>query len=164
MKDDNGQSPRERVRRRLIQFSKLAVIAAVPITNTACDPAPEPWPVDSASCLALDGEGRLSSVGARAEWVTVEDTLTARLELWVADGGSVTFVEDVEVEGGTGTVELGTDSSTLAVVVSPDSEAQEVTVHFQLACQGQVSDHAATLDVSEPVEGAEIPLTLATDE
>jgi hypothetical protein len=150
-----AESPaRERVRRRMLALAPLCVVAAAPLTNTACDPAPDPY------CSQATPEIERSSLYADARWV--------------AEGGAPVVELDLSLSG-LYPLELGTSFAVVGgalqqsnpvgtgytLTITPDPGASEIRVHGTLGCQGNGTSFIVVLALSTPAEaGVTIPTTI----
>jgi hypothetical protein len=145
---------RERARRRMLALAQLCVVAAAPVTNTACDPAPEPY------CAESTDADRSASLYADAAWVDDGGTLLVSLELGVSSAYPLSLGDTFSVFGGT-LEQTTTQGSGVALRILPDDGTTQIRVLGSLLCDGMSSPFDVFLDVSATAQaGAEIPTTI----
>jgi len=126
----NGRSVRDKVIRRFKKLAPVAVIAAAPVLNTACDPAPQPY------CTQNDPSEWVANVKAEAVWIDGGGgVLEVQLTLTSSDQYALLAAEGYTAKGGT------IDSTTFqndgyVLVVTLDAAATELTVSGELNCDG----------------------------
>jgi len=145
---------RERTRRRMLALAPLVVVAAAPVTNTACDPAPEPY------CSETPRDMQLESVYADAAWQDEAGTLTVMLELSVSSAYPLELGETFSVFGGT-LEQTDAQGNGSRLKISPDQGTTQIRVLGTLVCMGSSSAFTVIVDLTTPAEaGAEIPTTI----
>ena len=152
---EEPSSVRERTRKRMVALGGLAAVAAMPLVNTACDPAPEPY------CYRSDPTTWLASVRANATWVADGGVSLVELRLTTIGGYPLTIPEDFTVVGGT-LQSTSAVSGGVALLVAPAAGATSVRVEASVDCEGSsATPFSVTLDVSgSPVGGAVVPTTI----
>jgi hypothetical protein len=147
-------SPRDRVRARAQRLAQLAVIAAAPVLNTACDPAPAP------SCASDSTANLVKEVSATALWI--QEGAIFEVQITVAgDGYGIVFADQgFTVTGGTpGNIDVS--SGNLVMTITPDAGATQITLTGKVTCAPLATDYHLTLDVSgTPAVGAAVPVTV----
>ena len=150
-----GPPPHERARRRMLALARLCVVAAAPVTNTACDPAPEPY------CAQSSDADRRASLYADAVWSDESGILLVSLELQVSSLYPLSLGGSVSVVGGTLEETVATAANVLSIKILPDGGTTELRVLGTLGCQGASTAFTVTLDLAGVAEaGAEIPTSI----
>ena len=155
-------NPRDSVRARLASLSRLAIVAAMPVTNTACDPSPEPY------CTEKVGADWTSSVIATAVWTADPDGEGFVISLAIT---SDDMALSVLLRSATGATAIDTDTADTAsaltspVLLRPDEGGTSVVVLGDLYCDGYATGAVTiTVDTSgTPTEGASAPTTVLVE-
>jgi hypothetical protein len=149
-----GSTARERVRRRMLALAPLCVVAAAPLTNAACDPAPDPY------CSQATPEVQRQSLYADARWIAEGGTPRVELDLSLSGVYPLVLGESFSVVGGT-LEQRSPVGSGVALTIQPDPGASELRVSGTLNCQGSGTAFTAILALSTPAEaGVAIPTTI----
>lgn len=150
-----GRSVRERVIQRFHKLAPLAVIAAVPVMNTACDPAPEPYCTEASSVWVSEVQAEAVWVDAGAGKLAIELTLTVNHELlslpgtYTAQGGTIDTTKDV------------TGGQLLSI--TPDAGVTELTVNGSVDCEFDVGPFDVKLTwTGTPVAGDKVTATVTS--
>lgn len=148
-------SPRDRVRARAQRLAQMAVIAAAPVLNTACDPAPSP------SCSTTSAADLAKEVSASAVWFKDASgafliQLTVQGQTWdvtlVDHGFTVTGATPSAIDG---------SGTALDITLTPDAGATQITLDGKITCSPLTTDYHLTLTLSgTPTEGAIVPVTV----
>lgn len=131
-------SARERVIQRLKRLAPVAVLAAAPVLNTACDPAPEPY------CSEGDPVDWVANVTAEAVWI---DDGTGALKIQVTLKSTDQFAYLPSSYTATGaTIESTTPSETGDVLILvPNAAVTEAKIAGELSCEGYPGPFEVTL-------------------
>jgi len=150
-----GRSVRERVIQRFHKLAPLAVIAAVPVMNTACDPAPEPYCTEASSVWVAEVKAEAVWVDAGGGNLRIELTLTVNHELlslsgtYTAQGGTVDTTKDVT--GGQ------------VLDITPDAGVTEVTVSGSVDCEFDIGPFDVKLTwTGTPAAGDKVTATVTS--
>ncbi|MFO0757518.1 MAG: hypothetical protein U0359_13560 [Byssovorax sp.] len=148
---------RERVQARLQRLAKLAVIAAAPVLNTACDPAPDPY------CQQSDAGTWKTDLSATAAWALVADggtDLQIEVKLTSTNNSVSASSSGYTATGGTISSSEATDTGVVIRVV-PDAGATEIKVSGQIYCDTLTGSLDILLTPSgTPAAGAKVPATI----
>ena len=149
-----GSTARERVRRRMLALAPLCVVAAAPLTNAACDPAPDPY------CSQATPDVQRQSLYADARWVAEGGTPLIELDLSLSSVYPLGLGTSFSVVGGT-LAQSTPVGSGMKLTITPDAGASELRVSGTLTCQGSGTAFTAILALSTPAEaGVSIPTTI----
>ncbi|MBN2192440.1 MAG: hypothetical protein JW751_06455 [Polyangiaceae bacterium] len=146
-----ARSVRERVYERWQSLAPLAVIAAAPLLNTACDPAPEPDCTESRIWVG--------SIAASARWIDQNGSF--RVELTISSDAPDISLASLEpsVDGGTvesTTFHAGTPAEYVLVITPGEAGSLRVTATAE--CRAGASDFRVTLGpLGLPADGIAIP-------
>ena len=130
-----GPSARERVVRRFRKLAPLAVIAAAPVLNTACDPAPEPYCTQEDSVLVANIVAQAVWVDAGGGAVRLQVTITVSQQYmslsgtYLVTGGTLDTTQNVT---GGQVLDITPDSGVTEVVVTSDFLCTETGGTFQV--------------------------------
>ncbi len=149
-----ARTARERTRRRMLALAPLVVVAAAPVTNTACDPAPEPY------CSETPREMQLESLYAEASSVDEGGQLYVVLALSVSSAYPLGLGQTFSVFGGT-LVEGAPVSGGFTLRITPDPGATQIRAVGALTCMGAESTFTVIMDLTAVAEaGAAIPTSV----
>ncbi len=129
-------SLRERVRQHMRKMAPLALVAAAPLTNTACDPVQQP-------ICSQSSDQWLLRIGATSSWGEEGGVTVIVLKL---TSSHVTLPTAYAVEGGT-LVAL-TPGPPLVLKLRPDPGATRIVLTGTLDCEGRTGPLAVTVDLT----------------
>jgi hypothetical protein len=136
---------RDRVRERMRKMAPLALAAAAPLTNAACDPAPTPSCFDEPSlCDNCQGSGAADYfLRGSAIWRDEAGERTVFLEL-TANFNQVRLSDSYTLEGGT--FWPPPTQNSIGMIIKPDPGATFIRVVGSLTCVGKAGNPNRTLD------------------
>jgi len=141
---EQRSSLRERVRQHMLKMAPLALVAAAPITNTACDCVPELPP----ACQQLHWE---TQVSARARWALDHGSRIVILDLGVTDA-ELQISPSYTISGGA----FLTVGKSDQLKIKPDEGATMITLHGSMTCGDGYGprDLTITIDLVPPDGGS----------
>lgn len=147
------------VRRRLAVLTRLAIVAAAPVANTACDPAPDPY------CSDKLGGDYASELSATAVWTADPDGDGYVITLTVTSTDGMVAADPNAVTSGRAILDDTGAPLTFPLLIRPDDGATAVVVTGSVTCGSwYAASFTATVDLSgEASEGASAPVTLVTE-
>lgn len=155
MTDPTRPPPRDRTRSLMKKLASYAVAAALPVTNTACDPAPDPY-CDVAPSRWTE------RVNVAATWV---DAGGGDLAIDLVSTSSYPVTASPRTPTVTGG-RLGTspDASTTVRIV-PDAGVTAVSASWTIDCEGYSATLHVELDLTgAATAGASVPVTPSVTE
>lgn len=150
-----GSGVRARVIRRFRKLAPVAVIAAAPVLNTACDPAPEPY------CSEGDPADWVANLTASAAFIDDgAGGLKIQLTLTLQDAYAYLDTTSFVADGGTIDTMDGT-SAEYNLTLTPNTGVTEMKVTGQLGCDGYPSPFEIALSwTGQPVAGDKVTATV----
>jgi len=138
----------------MLALAPLVAVAATPLANTACDPAPEPY------CTNTDRTTWLESVTAEAAWQAGSVPAAVVLTLSRLGPYPFSFESTFTVVGGS-LISTETTSDGYRLTLGPDAGVTELRVNGQLLCEAATAALTVTLELSaSPDAGTAIPTTV----
>jgi hypothetical protein len=141
-----GSRLRDQVRQRMLKMAPLALAAAAPLTNAACDPAPTPCQEDPSvfECTLCRQVDPSFWVDGSAVWDTVGGVKIVILDLvpsYAAIGlpGSYTIVG--------GTLLPSTSAPSTQMRIRPDAGATVIRLAGSVTCTSDAVDMKASLSL-----------------
>ena len=125
--EGRATGPRERARQRMVALGGLAVVAAAPLVNSACDPMPRPY------CPTVDSTAAHSYVVATGQFVDLGGAAAIELRLSPSEGAFV-IETSFAVEGGTLRQQRSNGGDQVLTIV-PDAGRPELRVRGTAHCR-----------------------------
>ncbi len=149
------QAVRERVRARWQNLLPLAVVAAAPLLNAACDPAPEPY------CAADGNRDWVDTLEVSARWVAAGGSFQIEVTVHVTTYDLSINESEFAVTGGTlDSVDPDLGIRTYVLLVTPDA-SNDVQVSGAVDCDGGPGRFDVVLsDLGSPSDGATIAASI----
>ncbi len=146
--------PRERVRERMRQMAKLALLAAAPLTNAACDPVQPPSPFGAGGAGGLPTPTCEQSpaswaqfIEAEAAWGTEAGEPIVLLTLTIPkDKPWLQASRSYAIEGGT--LLPSTASQPKVLRIKPDAGATTIRLEDTLTCHSISEPMVITINLA----------------
>jgi hypothetical protein len=128
----------------MLSMTPLALVAAAPLTNTACDPVPTPI------CSRSAGNW-VEYIGVNASWSEDAGEHIILLDLQSYDPGSLHLPTSYTVVGGT--LLPFTTGKPEELRIKPDAGVTSILVEGALDCEGKSGPFGVTVELAPPDGG-----------
>lgn len=147
---------RERVIHRFQKLGPIAVIAAAPVLNTACDPAPEPY------CTEGDPADWVANITAEAVWI--DDGMGGlQIQLTIQSEDAYAYLTTNYTATGATVASSNQGETGQVLVLIPDSGVTEAKVAGELSCDGYPGPFTVTLTwTGTPAVGDTVTTSIAS--